>query len=144
MKKITCYTIAALMLNFQGAQAELTCDPAPQSAEDAKTCAKTLLGKTEELNVHLQEKQHLGDMANCQRTQAPASSYFGNNGLDKVLKEITLKNCEDAGEEYKCFVNLYQNACFITQIGTRSKTKTAIVRMDKNGKLIDFYPVNKQ
>ena len=137
--------VASILGGTNFVRADLICDSHPQTVEEAKICMEGFLGKTAEIHDLLASENHIGDMSACQQTQEPIRSYFANNGIANVLKNVTLGDCEDAGDEYKCFVNLYQNACFITPNGTRSKTKTAIMRVEKaSGKLIDFYPVSKR
>jgi hypothetical protein len=146
MKNYILYVVVtALLGGISAAQAELICNPIPTTVEEAKACMQGFLGNTNELQTHLQNNNHFGDMSQCQKTQPTIPSYFANNGIDKVMRDAAIQSCIEEGSEYKCLVNLYQNACFITQQGTRSKTKTAIMRVQKDsGKLIDFYPVNKR
>lgn len=146
MKKFISYVaVTCVFGGIESAQAVLTCDPVPQNVGDAKVCMQGFLGKTAEIQEALDTKKHLGDMQNCKGTQENVlPSYFAKD-VSNALKNVTMGECEEAEGEYKCFVNLHQNACFITKNGTRSKTKAAIMRVEKaNGKLIDFYPIKKQ
>lgn len=148
MKKYISYiVVTSLLSGVSSVKAVLNCNPVPTTVEEAKACAKGLLEKQTEIQALLENNKHIGDMGTCQKTQpTPIPSFFSNNGIANVLKNVTLGDCEvHENNEYRCYVNLYQNACNISPNGTSSKTKIAVMRIENvGGNLVDFYPVFKE
>ena len=137
-----------MAITFSGiscAQA-LTCGHSILNDDNAKSCAEDFLTQEAETQTFLRENGHLGDIKDCQGTQETIPhSYFREDMIDTILKTATVENCIGDGATYNCFVNLKQNACFITQNGTRSKTMRAIIKVEtETGNLHDFYPIKKQ